>query len=318
MTDNQINPLVSVPVLTYNSGKFILETLESVQAQTYQNIELIVSDDCSTDNTIEICKNWIKSNRDRFVETKVLESATNTGIPANKNRALAECKGEWIKGIAGDDALIDTAISDYIDFVKKDSNIRIVFAYSYRYNQSFAEDNFITRFPRKFPLAFAGTDSNINVQLGMLLKANKINAPTIFYQRAIIEAVGGYDERFKLLEDYPMWIKLSKAGYKFHFMPKVTVKHRFHDQALNSNISRRLYNLSYFNKDMFREIYIYPNLSKIDRINEKYKIRIRKSLNYLGLNINKPWIIAIDQILTKYMNPFSYISYIYWKVNIQE
>ena len=49
------NPLVSINVITYNSSKFVLETLESAKAQTYQNIELIVSDDCSTDNTVEIC-----------------------------------------------------------------------------------------------------------------------------------------------------------------------------------------------------------------------------------------------------------------------
>ena len=52
-------PLVSVPVITYNSAKFVLETLESIKAQTYQNIELVISDDCSTDNTVQICRDWV-------------------------------------------------------------------------------------------------------------------------------------------------------------------------------------------------------------------------------------------------------------------
>lgn len=54
------NPLVSVIVITYNSSKYVLETLNSVAAQTYDNIELIISDDCSVDNTVEICRNWLK------------------------------------------------------------------------------------------------------------------------------------------------------------------------------------------------------------------------------------------------------------------
>ncbi|MDR0890977.1 MAG: glycosyltransferase [Endomicrobium sp.] len=52
------NPLVSVCVITYNSSKYVLETLESIKTQTYQNIELIVSDDCSTDDTVEVCENY--------------------------------------------------------------------------------------------------------------------------------------------------------------------------------------------------------------------------------------------------------------------
>ena len=51
-------PLVSIVVITYNSAEYVLETLESAKAQTYQNIELIVSDDCSADNTVETCSRW--------------------------------------------------------------------------------------------------------------------------------------------------------------------------------------------------------------------------------------------------------------------
>ena len=62
------NPLVSIIVITYNSSKYVLETLESAKAQTYQNIELIVTDDCSNDNTVEICRKWIEENKERFQE----------------------------------------------------------------------------------------------------------------------------------------------------------------------------------------------------------------------------------------------------------
>lgn len=67
-----IDPLVSVSIITYNSSSTILETLDSIYSQSYQNIELIVSDDCSTDNTVEICKKWIDEHKDRFVRVELL------------------------------------------------------------------------------------------------------------------------------------------------------------------------------------------------------------------------------------------------------
>ena len=59
------NPLVSVVVITYNSCKYVRETLESAKMQTYRNIELIVTDDGSTDATVDICRKWLEANGDR-------------------------------------------------------------------------------------------------------------------------------------------------------------------------------------------------------------------------------------------------------------
>ena len=113
----KVLPLVSVPVITYNSAKTVIETLDSIKAQTYQNLELIVSDDCSTDNTVEVCQKWIEENKSRFVRTEVVTVEKNTGVAGNLNRAEAACRGEWIKPIAGDDVLLPNCIQDCIDYV---------------------------------------------------------------------------------------------------------------------------------------------------------------------------------------------------------
>jgi len=84
--------LVFVTVLMYNSSEFIVDTLESIKEQICQNIELIISVDYATNKTLEICQKWIDENIDRFVATHFLALGVNTGIPANKNRALAKCK----------------------------------------------------------------------------------------------------------------------------------------------------------------------------------------------------------------------------------
>ena len=84
MIDKIINtdkPVVTISVITYNSSKYVLETLESIKAQTYPNIRLQICDDCSTDNTIELCKKWIKDNKERFVKTKIIIPPANTYPP---------------------------------------------------------------------------------------------------------------------------------------------------------------------------------------------------------------------------------------------
>lgn len=81
-------PLVFIIVFTYNSSKYLLETLESAKAKTYRNIELIVSDDCLTDDTVKLCKKWIDNNRTRFVRAELIITDTNTGIAANCDRRL--------------------------------------------------------------------------------------------------------------------------------------------------------------------------------------------------------------------------------------
>ena len=74
------NPLFSIIIVTYNSSPYVLETLESARAQTYQNIELIITDDCSIDNTVNICREWIDKNKERFVRTELITVEQNTGI----------------------------------------------------------------------------------------------------------------------------------------------------------------------------------------------------------------------------------------------
>ena len=88
-------PLVSVVVITYNSSATVVETLESIKNQTYQNIELIVSDDYSNDNTIEITSEWLKKNSSRFEKSLLLRADHNAGTSANCNRGVRATSGLW-------------------------------------------------------------------------------------------------------------------------------------------------------------------------------------------------------------------------------
>jgi alpha-1,3-rhamnosyltransferase len=85
-------PLVSVRVITYNSSKTVIETLDSIYNQTYPNIELIISDDCSKDDTVAICREWVNQHKERFARTEILTVPQNTGVSANINRSEKACR----------------------------------------------------------------------------------------------------------------------------------------------------------------------------------------------------------------------------------
>lgn len=244
-------PLVSVPVITYNSSKFVLETLESIKAQTYQNIELIISDDCSTDNTVELCRKWVEENKERFVRTQIITSKTNTGVSANLNRAEAACQGEWVKGIAGDDLLMPDCIMDCVEYAQQHSDIIYLFGRIEALGSVEERNEYFTK--EVFDYSFF--DLDIEGQFEQLVfGSNSVPASTCFYNRPKANTLCiKNDERIPLLEDWPKWIKILEKGVKLYSIDKVTVRYRIHDGSLSTSNrgsvkmmeSMQLFNLYY-------------------------------------------------------------------------
>jgi alpha-1,3-rhamnosyltransferase len=218
-------PLVSVPVITYNSAKFVLETLESIKAQTYQNIELIISDDCSTDNTVELCQKWVEENQERFVRTQIITSEVNTGISANLNRAEAACQGEWVKGIAGDDLLMPNCINECLECVRTNKDISFLFGQM----QVFDADKLVCEEKELEICRYNNMMSRLSneQQLNVIIEGNCPPAPTLFYKLTSVNSMLCHnDERIKCIEDWPKWIRILQSGARLHFMEKKIVRYR--------------------------------------------------------------------------------------------
>lgn len=209
-------PLVSVIVITYNSAKFITETLESIKSQTYQNLELIVSDDCSSDNTIDICNKWVESNKSRFIHSAIITSDKNTGIPANCNRGLRASKGQLIKSIAGDDTM-------EIDFISRcvpefnDPNCAVCYTNSNLINSK-------SEFIRK--------DDCNNFKSGNIFDDIFFlrfcpRGPSYMYRREALFEVGLYNEDI-WVEDYLMLLKLTYL-YEVKHINEYLVNYRRHE-----------------------------------------------------------------------------------------
>jgi glycosyltransferase involved in cell wall biosynthesis len=272
-------PLVSIIVITYNSSKYVLETLESAKAQTYSNIELIISDDCSTDDTFYVCEKWIENNSKFFVSSKLVSGTINKGVAGNCNRGLSLAKGKWIKLIAGDDLLIENCIGTNINYIKKNRESKLIFSQSIIFDSSTGIQNGV-----KPPNDFKLPNGNRN-QLLSLLKKDFVNASSVFFKKELIENNSGFDERYPFMEDYPMWFKLLNEGNCFYYMPVPTVLYRISGASLsntNGGINLKWFNSSYnffnenirpelVNKKMYYSLY-YKKLDfflKLKRLNTK-------------------------------------------------
>ena len=116
--------LVSIIVQAYNSADTIVRTLESIKAQTYPNIELIVTDDKSNDDTIETASAWMKQNKDVFQAVKLVTAKQNTGIAGSNNRALKHAKGSYVGFVAADDYMAADAVESYYHFCEQNPEKR--------------------------------------------------------------------------------------------------------------------------------------------------------------------------------------------------
>ena len=228
------NPLVSVAVVTYNSSKFVLETLESIKNQSYRNIELIISDDCSTDSTVQICREWIEKNKDRFVRTVLLESPVNTGVSANGNRAADACQGEWVKGIAGDDLLVEDCIESYLQYVLSHPDARMIFGRVQAFGADGKKNKYFTDQIFRYDFFTLPIEEQLSI---LILQGNCLPAATFFYNLTFARENNiRNDEQIPMLEDYPKWINILKKGIKFDFINKVVVRYRLHEKSLSTSV----------------------------------------------------------------------------------
>ncbi|WP_321518062.1 glycosyltransferase [uncultured Bacteroides sp.] len=279
-------PLVSIIIITYNSSKYVLETLESAKQQSYENIELIVADDCSIDSTVEICNHWIDKNKGKFKNANLIVADHNEGIPSNCNRGLSVCHGEWIKYIAGDDILAADCIAAFIDYVTQNKEAKIVESKSQFFRDVFKESNYF-HIEDKSEDVFFSSETKAEQQYQILLRRNTLHGPSVFINKKIIEDVGRFDVRFIFMEDHPLWLKLTNAGYRFYFMNKVTVFYRVHDSSVfASGAQNKLYNTFYRKSYFFDKIYRLPYLNGIERFNYLHKYYCLRLFDYLGLNRN--------------------------------
>ena len=232
---------VSIAVITYNSASTVIDTLDSILKQDYgsENIELIISDDASTDDTVEVIEGWIESHKRDFYKILFIKNPTNLGVSGNINTAWKKASCKWVKSIAGDDLLDKKCIELNVKYVKRHSDCKILFSKI----QNFGRSNNIT--PTPYNIRFFKKDSK---QQYNWFRSSSFNiAPSSFINVNILKQVGYADERYRMIEDLPLWLKIIKAGHTLHFLDAITVYYRLDESITMSQES-------YINVDFTKDL----------------------------------------------------------------
>jgi len=258
-------PLVTIGLLSYNNSSYVIETLDSIYRQSYHNIELIIVDDFSTDNSVQLIKNWIAHHD---LKCKIFINDINYGIPRGCNIIVKESIGKYISIFGSDDIMCDNRIEELVNEIEKvDKSYAICYS-----NYELIDESGL-------PIE---TSEKYNFKEGSVFEDYFhgiffIPAPTVLLRKEVFTAVGLYDERL-LAEDYGMWMKILPL-YKIKFCRYIGVKYRSRGKK-RYNTEQLKQRIECFHRD---RIYIY--VSCVDFLKNKpefnhVKSRINQKINF--------------------------------------
>ncbi len=206
-------PLVSIITPSYNQGAFIKATIDSVLNQDYPNIEYLVMDGGSTDNTVEILKSY--GDRIQWISEK------DDGQADAVNRGIRCAKGQIIGWLNSDDTYLEGAVTKMVTYMKSHPDADMVYGEGYYTDK---DGNIIERYlTEKFDIQ-------------RLAEMCIICQPTAFFTKDIVEKAGMLDIEHQLSMDYELWLRMAKVG-KISYIPEYIATSRMYEE--NKTLSRR-------------------------------------------------------------------------------
>jgi glycosyltransferase involved in cell wall biosynthesis len=209
-----MKPLVTVICVSYNHARFAVEALESIKSQTYPNVELIIVDDGSRDNSASVIQQWVEKNP----TVVFLNLKQNIGYTKAFNQAFRLAKGEFYIDLAADDVLLPDRIEKGVaGFLEKGERYAIQFSDA---NFIDTEGRFLGKHSEKFPHASV-PQGDVYADV---IQRYFICSPTMMVRKSLLDAFGGYDETLQY-EDFDLWIRLGRE-HLFFYIPEALVNRR--------------------------------------------------------------------------------------------
>lgn len=227
-TEKKEQPLVSVCVPVYNAGDFLQETLESVLNQTYTNIEFLVVDDCSTDNSRDVITSWQK--KDNRVKPVFMER--NSNVCAAGNAGFERAKGTYVAIIGHDDVWRPDKLEKQVAFLEEHPDTGACFTWG----EVIDENQTIVSKKNRLIYHAMNADNNSaeNWLCQMILdKANWACAPSVCIRKTVLERVGYYRYGLVQLQDYELWLRVLCDSSIYILQEKLTWYRRFTEQGKN-------------------------------------------------------------------------------------
>jgi glycosyltransferase involved in cell wall biosynthesis len=209
---------VSIIVPAFNRAHLICETLDSVVAQTYRPIELLIVDDGSTDSTTATVEKWLHQNSIEW--GRILSLRENVGKSTAVNRALEEMGGDYVMVLDSDDILLEDAIALEVEFLETHPAAGMVFGTAYEMRGDIRTH---VRLGGDIGLETTG---DVCAEVGdMLLRVNPIVSSTVMLRTEVVRRVGLLNPDLRYTHDWEYWIRVSRL-FKIGFLNRPVVHYR--------------------------------------------------------------------------------------------
>ncbi len=211
-------PTVTVVISLYNYKNFIIPCLASVFEQTFEKLEIIIVDDCSSDSSCDVTHEWLRKYSSRFVSTFLLKHKFNMGPSQTRNTGWENANAEYIFILDADDIIYPTCISKLLTAL---CNSQASFAYC-EISQK-GKNNQVC---------------NSTLWEDKKLKTGNYIAVTSLIRKDILKKVRGYDVNINLTgwEDYDLWIKIVRLGGYGILVPQILAEYYFHDGSITTEV----------------------------------------------------------------------------------
>lgn len=222
------NPKVSVCIPSYNGQNYIGKAIESVLTQTYADFELIITDDCSTDQSRDVIEGY-KDERIRFIHNE-----RNLGAEANSNKAISEARGKYIKLLEHDDYLYPSCLEKQVDILETAENRNVVLTCCGR---DIINKRSRKILQRKFKGKSGRYDGRQIIKRTVRAGTNIIGEPTAVLIRSdILRETGVFDDTFPYVTDLDLWCRMLLRG-DVYMSSEVLCAYRVSPTALSVSMS---------------------------------------------------------------------------------
>jgi len=268
-------PFISVVIPTYNSENFIIKTLETVFSQTYNNYEVIVSDDGSTDNTVGVVKSFFLKYPSR---NKTLLINKHEGPGAARNKGIEIASGDWVSFLDSDDLWDHNKLERVVKHVLDNEGTDLV-CHSLIAIDGSKETLMI---PSKY------FNNKIDPFLS-IYRENCLYTPALTVKKSILYQAGLFDNTLPSAQDYDLWLRLGMINkIKMGFMEDSLATNIYREGNISSNVERRLQCMLEISRKYYVKLKIVSKVPKIEKT--RFEGRIYSSVGLMFLrrkNITK-------------------------------
>lgn len=224
---NNSLPLVSIVAANYNNAAYVIDSLNSVRDQTYQNIELIIVDDASTDNSPALIDQWLQNYNQPY---KFIKHEKNYGICRTCNDLVNNASGKFISFLATDDMYLPDKITNQVKILEEsEASVAMVYSDTYLLDQ-YGNRKLGTFMTTLSKCTFEyGPSGNI---LPELQKQHFVHWLSVLVKKEIFNNIGLFDENLPF-EDYDMSLRIARK-YTIKYSPDIQILYRVHAQSISA------------------------------------------------------------------------------------